>query len=156
MENDDTYYLLKNYIDINKIRIDQKICIDQKIKEIAKTEIFKKDKYKILNAIKAEKNFLKQPNTNDFSIGIKTMAIMILALITDIISMLYEKNDDIFILVVILILLAAIMTMIFIILSTSISMPKENRRRNEKIEILEYVELELERLYFDKDKTTEV
>lgn len=155
MKNDDTYYLLKNYIDIDEIRIDQKVCIDWKIKKIAKTENFKEDKYKVLNAIKAEKNFLKQPNTNDSSIGIMTMAIMILAVITDIVSMLYEKNEDIFILVVILFLLVSIMIMLFILLSTSISMPKENRRRNEKIEILEYIEFEFQRLYFDKDKTTE-
>lgn len=156
MKNDDTYYLLKNYIDIDKFRIDQKICIDRKIKKIAKTENFKEDKYKVLNAIKAKKNFLKQPNTNDSSIGIMTMAIMILTIITDIVSMLYEKNEDIFILVAILILLIAILFILLILLSTSIKMPKENRRRNEKIEILEYIELEIERLYFDKDKTTEV
>lgn len=84
------------------------------------------------------------------------MAIMILTIITDIVSMLYEKNEDIFILVAILILLIAILFILLILLSTSIKMPKENRRRNEKIEMLEYIELELERLYFDKDKTTEV
>lgn len=33
MKHDDTYYLLKNYIDIDKFRIDQKICIDRKIKK---------------------------------------------------------------------------------------------------------------------------
>lgn len=156
MKNDDTYYLLKNYIDIDKFRIDQKVCIDWKIKKIAKTENFKEDKYKVLNAIKAEKNFLKQPNTNDSSIGIMTMAIMILTIISSIVSMLFERKDSIWFLLIILVLLLFILFILLHLLCISIKMPKENRRRNEKIEILEYIELEIERLYFDKDKTTEV
>lgn len=156
MKNDDTYYLLKNYIDIDKFRIDQKICIDRKIKKIAKTKNFKEDKYKVLNAIKAEKNFLQQPNTNDSSIGITTMAIMILTIFSGIVSTMYEKKEDCGILIVITILFVAMTIILFILLRTLNNMTKVNRRKNEKIEILEYIELELERLYFDKDKTTEV
>lgn len=156
MKNDDTYYLLKNYIDIDEIRIDQKVCIDWKIKKIAKTENFKEDKYKVLNAIKAEKNFLQQPNTNDSFIGITTMAIMILTIFSGIVSTMYEKKEDCGILIVITILFVAMTIILFILLRTLNNMTKVNRRKNEKIEILEYIELELERLYFDKDKTTEV
>lgn len=143
---------LDKYLGFDTKYLDDLDNLDKNVKRIIGKNPSKVDKQKALNTIRAERHFLEQPDTpNTVILSIMTITIMIYIMFFDNIFKFIDKQDNgalIFLIVVLLISTIAILVILF---SLVIKFPKENKRKNEKIKALHYIELELERICNDSE-----
>lgn len=143
---------LKKYLGFDPKYLEDLDNLDENVKRIVDKNQSKDEKYKALNAIKSEKHFLEKPDTpNTVILSLMTITIMIYIMFFDNIFKFIDKLDNgalIFLIVVLSISTIAILVILF---SLVIKFPKENKRKNEKIKALHYIELELERICNDSE-----
>ena len=143
---------MKKYFGFDPKYLEDLDNLDENVKRIVDNNQSKDEKYKALNAIKSEKHFLEQPDTpNTVILSLMTITIMIYIMFFDNIFKFIDKLDNgapIFLIVVLSISAIAILVILF---SLVIKFPKENKRKNEKIKALHYIELELERICNDSE-----
>lgn len=138
---------LDKYLEMDTKNLDDLDNLDKNVKRIVENYQSKDAIQKVLNAIRAEKHFLEQPDTpNTVILSIMTITIMIYTMFFDNIFKFVDKLGDSVLIFFIVVLSISSIVILVLLYKIVIKIPKENKRKNEMIKALHYIELELERI----------
>lgn len=150
MSKQDDY--LKKYLGFDPKYLEDLDYLDENVKKIVDNNQSKDEKYKVLNAIKSERHFLEQPDTpNTVILALMNITIMIFIMFFDNMFKLKEWLGDNGQKFLIIVLGISTLAILFLLLRVVIKFPKVDKRKNEKIKALHYIELELERICNDSE-----
>lgn len=150
MSKQDDY--LKKYLGFDPKYLEDLDYLDENVKKIVDNNQSKDEKYKVLNAIKSERHFLEQPDTpNTVILSIMTITIMIYTMLFDNIFKFIDKLGDSALIFFIVVLSISSILILVLLYRIVIKFPKENKKKNEMIKALHYIELELERICNDSE-----
>lgn len=138
---------LDKYLEMDTKNLDDLDNLDKNVKRIVENYQSKDAIQKVLNAIRAEKHFLEQPDTpNTVILSIMTITIMIYTMFFDNIFKFIDKLGDSALIFFIVVLSISSIVILVLLYRIVIKFPKENKKKNEMIKALHYIELELERI----------
>lgn len=143
---------LDKYLEMDTKNLDNLDNLDKNVKRIVENYQSKDVIQKVLNAIRAEKHFLEQPDTpNTVILSIMTITIMIYTMFFDNIFKFIDKLGDSALIFFIVVLSISSIVILVLLYRIVIKFPKENKKKNEMIKALHYIELELERICNDSE-----